>query len=57
MTVPVIVDPTNSVASAYGLPAYPFWVFIGPDGNVVARAVGEMTIADLEAEIGRMTSG
>ena len=56
-TVPVIVDPTNSVASAYGLPAYPFWVFIGPDGNVVARAVGEMTIADLEAEIGRMTSG
>ena len=56
-TVPVIVDPTNSVASAYGLPAYPFWVFIGPDGKVVARAVGEMTIADLEAAIGRMTSG
>lgn len=56
-TVPVIVDPTNSVASAYGLPAYPFWVFVGPDGKVVARAVGEMTIADLEAEIGRMTSG
>jgi thiol-disulfide isomerase/thioredoxin len=56
-TVPVIVDPTNSAASAYGLSAYPFWVFIGPDGKVVARAVGEMTIPDLETEIGRMTSG
>ena len=29
---PVIVDPTGSVASAYGLPAFPFWVFIGPTG-------------------------
>jgi thiol-disulfide isomerase/thioredoxin len=56
-TVPLIVDPTNSVASAYGLSAYPYWVFIGPDGKIVSRAVGEMTIADLEAEIGRMTPG
>ena len=55
-TTPVIVDPTNSVASAYGLSAYPFWVFIGPDGKVVARAVGEISIPDLEAQIGRMTA-
>ncbi len=56
-TVPVIADPTNSVAGAYGLPAYPYWVFIGPDGKVVARAVGEISIPDLESEIGRLTSG
>src|SRR5690349_7143861 len=56
-TVPVVVDPTNSVASAYGLPAYPYWVFIGPDGKVVARAVGEISIPDLETEIGKLTAG
>ena len=56
-TVPVIADTDNSVAEAYGLPAYPFWVFVGPDGKVVARAVGEMTIPDLEATIGRLTGG
>jgi hypothetical protein len=56
-SVPVIADPTNSVAGAYGLPAYPYWVFIGPDGKVVARAVGEISIPDLESEIGRLTSG
>ncbi|MFL5684814.1 MAG: TlpA family protein disulfide reductase [Chloroflexota bacterium] len=56
-SVPVIADPTNSVASAYGLAAYPYWVFIGADGKVVARAVGEISIPDLETEIGRLTSG
>lgn len=56
-TVPVIADPTNSVASAYGIPAYPYWVFIGPDGKVVARAVGEISIPDLETEIGKLTAG
>ena len=56
-TVPVIVDPTNSVAGAFGIPAYPYWVFIGPDGKVVARAVGEISIPDLETEIGKLTAG
>jgi thiol-disulfide isomerase/thioredoxin len=56
-TVPVIADPTNSVAGAYGLPAYPFWVFVDADGNVAARAVGEIAIPDLEAAIGRLTGG
>lgn len=50
-TSPVIVDPTNSVAQAYGLTAFPFWVFVGPDGNVRARTTGEVSIADLEAAI------
>jgi thiol-disulfide isomerase/thioredoxin len=56
-TVPVIVDPTNSVAAAYGLSAYPFWVFIGADGNVRARSTGELPIADLEALIRGLTGG
>jgi thiol-disulfide isomerase/thioredoxin len=50
-TVPVIVDPTNSVAGAYGLPAFPYWVFVGPDGNVRARAVGELTTDNLKTVI------
>jgi thiol-disulfide isomerase/thioredoxin len=47
-TVPVIADPTNSVAGAYGLPAFPYWVFVGSDGNVRARAVGELTTDNLK---------
>jgi len=56
-TVPVLVDPTNSVATAYGLSAYPFWVFIGPDGNVRARTTGALAIADLEALVRGLTGG
>jgi cytochrome c biogenesis protein CcmG/thiol:disulfide interchange protein DsbE len=56
-TVPVIVDPTNSVASAYGLSAFPYWVFIGPDGAVRARTVGELPIANLETVIRGLTGG
>jgi thiol-disulfide isomerase/thioredoxin len=48
-TVPVIVDPTNTVSTAYGLSAFPFWTFIRADGTVAARATGEMSINDLEA--------
>ncbi len=55
-TVPVIADPTNSVATAYGLTLFPYWVFIGPDGAVRARAAGEMPIADLEAAIRGLTT-
>jgi cytochrome c biogenesis protein CcmG, thiol:disulfide interchange protein DsbE len=54
-TAPVIVDPTNSVARAYGLSAFPFWVFIGPDGTVRARTVGSVPAADLEAMIRDLT--
>jgi thiol-disulfide isomerase/thioredoxin len=50
-TVPVIVDPTGSVGTAYGLSAYPFWVFVGADGKVTGRLTGEVPIADLETII------
>jgi cytochrome c biogenesis protein CcmG/thiol:disulfide interchange protein DsbE len=54
-TVPVIVDPTNSVAEAYGLSAYPFWVFLDGNGVVVERATGEMTIAGLVSALAALT--
>ena len=56
-TVPVIVDPDNAVARAYGLPAFPYWTFIAADGSVRARLVGELKIADLEASIRGLTGG
>ena len=56
-TVPVIADTSNTVAQAYGLPGYPYWVFVGADGKVVARTVGELPIPDLESTIGRLTGG
>jgi thiol-disulfide isomerase/thioredoxin len=50
-TVPVIVDPTGTVATAYGLSAFPYWVFVGADGAVTGRLTGELPVADLETII------
>lgn len=47
-TVPVIVDGNGAVASAYGLSAYPYWVFVGADGTVSGRLTGELGVADLQ---------
>ena len=54
-TVPVIVDPTNSVAAAYGLTSYPFFVLLDGEGKVISRASGELSIADLEALLATAT--
>ena len=45
-TMPVIVDRAGTVATAYGLSAFPFWVFAGADGTVTGRLSGELTIAN-----------
>lgn len=37
-TVPTIVDPDGSIAAAYGLDSYPYWVFVDRDGIVVGAA-------------------
>lgn len=47
-TAPVIVDETNSVATAYGLASYPFFVILDGSGDVFARFVGEIPTSDLE---------
>jgi cytochrome c biogenesis protein CcmG/thiol:disulfide interchange protein DsbE len=46
-TVPLVVDPTNSVAQAYGLSSYPFFVLLDGKGNVVQRFTGEITMDQL----------
>ncbi len=48
-TVPVIVDPTNTVAEAYGLTSYPFFVLLDGKGAVVTRLAGEIAVSDLES--------
>jgi thiol-disulfide isomerase/thioredoxin len=48
-TVPVLVDDAgDGAATAYGLSAFPYFVFVDAEGNVVARASGELTIDQLE---------
>ena len=54
-TLPVLVDPTNSVAQAYGLSAYPFWVFLDGQGKVVLRATGELTVDQIMAAFARIS--
>jgi thiol-disulfide isomerase/thioredoxin len=51
-TVPVLVDPSNTVAMAYGLTGYPFFVFLDGQGKVVTRISGELTIPQLVAALG-----
>lgn len=36
-------------AEAYGVSGFPFMVLIGPDGDVVARTSGEMSIDEIDA--------
>jgi len=50
-TVPAIVDPAGTVADAYGLSAFPFWVFVDGNGQVAGRRTGELSISDLESII------
>jgi thiol-disulfide isomerase/thioredoxin len=37
---PVLVDPDGALAAHFGVTAFPFWVFTGPDGTVLARIAG-----------------
>lgn len=37
---PILVDPDGSLAAHFGVTAFPFWVFTGPDGTVLARIAG-----------------
>ena len=51
-TQPVIVDAAGgSIASAYGLTAFPYWVFLDDDGNVMARVTGGIATSDLDVAV------
>jgi cytochrome c biogenesis protein CcmG, thiol:disulfide interchange protein DsbE len=56
-TVPVIADTTNSVAGVYGLTFFPYWVYVGPDGNVRGRAVGELPVDQLQSTLQGLIGG
>jgi thiol-disulfide isomerase/thioredoxin len=44
-------DESGAAAQAFGLTAYPFFVFVGADGRVVERQTGELPIDDLSARV------
>ena len=54
-TVPVILDDAaNSVADAFGLSAYPYFVFVDAEGRVVVRLTGGLPTATIESIINEM---
>lgn len=49
-TVPVILDDAGySVADAFGLSAYPYFVFVDADGKVLVRLTGGLATATIES--------
>ena len=51
---PVIVDETGSVAEAYGLTAFPYWVFVDANGQVAGRMTGELTTEQLDSIVAEL---
>jgi thiol-disulfide isomerase/thioredoxin len=45
---PTLIDPDDTAAVSSGLSAYPYFVALDADGNVVARRSGELTTAQLD---------
>ncbi|MFP5342843.1 MAG: TlpA family protein disulfide reductase [Candidatus Limnocylindria bacterium] len=54
-TPPVAVDPTGSIAQAFGLSAFPYFVFVDADGLVVGRQVGELALEVLDQVAAALT--
>lgn len=51
-SAPVLADDENSsVAQAYGLSAFPYFVVVDEDGKVVQRASGELTTDEFDAAV------
>lgn len=49
-TLPVLMDDArHSVGAAFGLSAYPYFVFVNADGNVVGRRTGGLPAVTLSA--------
>jgi thiol-disulfide isomerase/thioredoxin len=55
---PVLVDTkTATAARAYGLPGYPFLVFVDAQGRVVRRLSGEVAPSDLTKLFDALAAG
>jgi cytochrome c biogenesis protein CcmG/thiol:disulfide interchange protein DsbE len=50
-TWPAAMDPDERVATAYGILAPPETFFIGRDGTIVARQIGQFSAASLEEKV------
>ena len=48
-TAPVLVDTRDEVARAFGLPGFPYWVFVNSDGTVALRIGGRISPEELAA--------
>ncbi len=58
LTAPVIVDDqTGTVARAFGLPAFPYWVLVDGDGNVAVRVAGSVPVQNIEAALAGLAGG
>lgn len=57
---PVILDSSNELAARLGVNAFPFWVFVSPDGQVIGRLVGQLPpdqFASLLADLDEIGAG
>lgn len=55
---PVLADsPDGTAAKAYGLSAFPYFVLVDKDGKVAGRATGEVSDADVKANIAALKAG
>ena len=53
--VPVLVDDqASSAGGAAGVSSYPFFVFVGADGDVDARTAGELTPEALDSAVSQL---
>lgn len=51
---PLVMDPGETVARAYGVFGPPESWLIGPDGRVASRQIGPYSVAELDAELERV---
>jgi thiol-disulfide isomerase/thioredoxin len=57
-TPPVIVDDEGfSVGNAYGLSAFPYWVYLDSEGRLVNRTAGNVPVEQFEATINLLAEG
>jgi len=55
---PVMADSkSGTAAQAYGLSAVPYFVLVNPDGTVAGRATGEISDADVRANVAALKAG
>ena len=55
---PVMIDSAlETAAVAYGLPAYPYFVFVNANGKVAGRATGEIASDDLTTIVRALAAG